>query len=80
MLLLRCDGDLAIAEVYAQQGALARRRWLDGDVLTYRWHGSRFYVRDESIVHDSFPYPPAFPTRASGDRILIDGLKVRGQA
>ncbi len=64
-LLVRRGADVnAIAAICAHRGGPLEEGTLDGEAVTFPWHGSRFSVRDGSIVHGPSAYPqPAFRAR-----------------
>ena len=73
VLLVRCGGDVAaIGAVCAHQGGPLEEGRLDGDVVQCPWHGSRFCVRDGSVVSGPSAYPqPAFAARVANGRVLV---------
>ncbi len=77
VLLVRHGGDVhAIAAVCAHAGGPLDEGTLEGDVVHCPWHGSRFCVRDGSIVNGPSAYPqPAFTVRIRGDRVVLAGPK-----
>jgi len=45
---------------------------LDGDVIQCPWHGSRFCVRDGSVVDGPATHPqPQYEARVNGGRIEV---------
>jgi nitrite reductase/ring-hydroxylating ferredoxin subunit len=74
LLVRRGDDVHAIAAICAHAGGPLDEGTLEGDVVRCPWHGSRFCVRDGSIVNGPTAFPqPAFKVRVSGDRVLLTG-------
>ncbi len=72
LLVRRGDDVAAIGAVCAHQGGPLEEGTLDGDVVTCPWHGSRFCVRDGSVVNGPSAYPqPAFAVRIVNGRIRV---------
>jgi nitrite reductase/ring-hydroxylating ferredoxin subunit len=74
LLVRRGDDVHAIAAICAHAGGPLDEGTLEDDVVRCPWHGSRFCVRDGSIVNGPTAFPqPAFKVRVSGDRVLLTG-------
>jgi nitrite reductase/ring-hydroxylating ferredoxin subunit/uncharacterized membrane protein len=75
VLLVRREGEIhAIAEVCSHLGGPLAEGQLQGDVIQCPWHGSRFCVRDGSVVDGPATHPqPVFETRLNEGRIEIRG-------
>ena len=73
MLLVRREGEIyAIGEVCSHLGGPLAEGELQGDVIQCPWHGSRFCVRDGSVVDGPATHPqPVFETRLNGGRIEV---------
>jgi nitrite reductase/ring-hydroxylating ferredoxin subunit len=64
----------AIAALCAHAGGPLDEGTLEGDVVRCPWHGSKFCVRDGSIVSGPTAFPqPAFKVRIAGERVLLAG-------
>ncbi|HEU4875805.1 MAG TPA: Rieske 2Fe-2S domain-containing protein, partial [Pyrinomonadaceae bacterium] len=64
VLLVRCEGDVcALAHTCSHLGGPLSEGKLEGDVVQCPWHGSRFNVRDGSVVDGPATFPqPRFET------------------
>jgi nitrite reductase/ring-hydroxylating ferredoxin subunit/uncharacterized membrane protein len=72
LLVRRGEHVDAIGAVCAHMGGPLEQGTLDGDVVTCPWHGSKFCVRDGSIVGGPTAYPePAFRVRVADGRIRV---------
>jgi nitrite reductase/ring-hydroxylating ferredoxin subunit/uncharacterized membrane protein len=73
VLLLRRDGRIhAIAETCSHMGGPLSEGKLEGDIVQCPWHGSRFCVRDGSVVDGPATYPqPLFETRVRKGEIEV---------
>ena len=80
VLLVRREGEIyAIGEVCSHLGGPLAEGELQGDVIQCPWHGSRFCVRDGSVVDGPATHPqPVFEARLNGDVLRCGpGRKVR---
>jgi nitrite reductase/ring-hydroxylating ferredoxin subunit/uncharacterized membrane protein len=75
-LLVRCEGEVcALAHTCSHLGGPLSEGKLDGDVVQCPWHGSRFNVRDGSVVDGPATFPqPRFETRVREDQIEIRSM------
>jgi nitrite reductase/ring-hydroxylating ferredoxin subunit/uncharacterized membrane protein len=73
VLLVRRGEEIhAIAEVCSHLGGPLAEGKLDGDVIQCPWHGSRFCVRDGSVVDGPATHPqPRFEARVNGEKIEV---------
>ncbi len=73
VLLVRREGGIyAIGEVCSHLGGPLAEGELDGDVIQCPWHGSRFCVRDGSVVDGPATHPqPRFETRLRDGKIEV---------
>jgi nitrite reductase/ring-hydroxylating ferredoxin subunit len=73
VLLVRREGQVfAIAEVCSHLGGPLAEGELQGDVIQCPWHGSRFCVRDGSVVDGPATHPqPVFDARVQDGRIEV---------
>jgi len=74
VLLVRCEGEVcAIAHTCSHQGGPLSEGTLEGDVVQCPWHGSRFNVRDGSVIDG----PATFPQPRLEVRTLDGQIEVR---
>ena len=75
VLLVRNGGEIyAIGEVCSHLGGPLSEGKLEGDVIQCPWHGSRFCVRDGSVVDGPATHPqPRLETRLHEGRIEVKG-------
>jgi nitrite reductase/ring-hydroxylating ferredoxin subunit/uncharacterized membrane protein len=73
VLLVRRGGEVfAIGEVCSHFGGPLAEGKLEGDVIQCPWHGSRFCVRDGSVVDGPATHPqPQFETRVNAGRVEV---------
>jgi nitrite reductase/ring-hydroxylating ferredoxin subunit/uncharacterized membrane protein len=73
VLLVRRGGEIyAIGEVCSHLGGPLAEGELQGDVIQCPWHGSRFCVRDGSVVDGPATHPqPVFEARVNAGRIEV---------
>ena len=73
VLLVRCEGDVcALAHRCSHLGGPLSEGKLEGDVVQCPWHGSRFNVRDGSVVDGPATFPqPRFETRVREGQIEV---------
>jgi nitrite reductase/ring-hydroxylating ferredoxin subunit/uncharacterized membrane protein len=73
ILLVRREGEIhALGEVCSHLGGPLSEGELQGDVIQCPWHGSRFCVKDGSVVDGPATHPqPVFETRLNGGRIEV---------
>ena len=76
VLLVRCEGDVcALAHTCSHLGGPLSEGKLDGDVVQCPWHGSRFNVRDGSVVDGPATFPqPRFETRVREGQIEVRSI------
>ncbi len=76
VLLVRCEGDVcALAHTCAHLGGPLSEGKLEGDVVQCPWHGSRFNVRDGSVVDGPATFPqPRFETRVREGQIEVRSI------
>jgi len=73
VLLVRREGDVcALAHTCSHLGGPLSEGKLEGDVVQCPWHGSRFNVRDGSVVDGPATFPqPCFETRVREGQIEV---------
>jgi nitrite reductase/ring-hydroxylating ferredoxin subunit len=72
LLVRRADGIHATGEVCSHLGGPLAEGKLQGDTIECPWHGSRFCVRDGSVVDGPATHPqPRFETRVNQGRIEV---------
>jgi nitrite reductase/ring-hydroxylating ferredoxin subunit/uncharacterized membrane protein len=73
VLLVRRGGEIyAIGEVCSHLGGPLAEGELQGDVIQCPWHGSRFCVRDGSVVDGPATHPqPRFEARVNAGKIEV---------
>lgn len=73
VLLVRREGDVcALANTCSHLGGPLAEGKLEGDVVQCPWHGSRFNVRDGSVVDGPATFPqPCFETRVREGQIEV---------
>jgi nitrite reductase/ring-hydroxylating ferredoxin subunit/uncharacterized membrane protein len=72
LLVRRGDEVFAIGEVCSHLGGPLAEGKLEGDMIECPWHGSRFCVRDGSVVDGPATHPqPRFEARENGGRIEV---------
>jgi nitrite reductase/ring-hydroxylating ferredoxin subunit/uncharacterized membrane protein len=73
VLLVRRGGEVqAIAHTCSHMGGPLSEGKLEGDVVQCPWHGSRFNVRDGSVVDGPATFPqPCFETRVRDGQIEV---------
>ncbi len=76
VLLVRCEGDVcALAHTCSHLGGPLSEGKLEGDVVQCPWHGSRFNVRDGSVVDGPATFPqPRFETRVREGQIEVRSI------
>ena len=76
VLLVRCEGEVcAIAHTCSHLGGPLSEGKLEGDVVQCPWHGSRFNVRDGSVVDGPATFPqPRFETRVREGQIEVRSI------
>lgn len=76
VLLARCEGQVcALAHTCSHLGGPLSEGKLEGDVVQCPWHGSRFNVRDGSVVDGPATFPqPRFETRVREGQIEVRSL------
>ena len=76
VLLVRCEGEVcALAHTCSHLGGPLSEGKLEGDVVQCPWHGSRFNVRDGSVVDGPATFPqPRFETRVNEGRIEVRSI------
>jgi nitrite reductase/ring-hydroxylating ferredoxin subunit/uncharacterized membrane protein len=76
VLLVRCEGDVcALAHTCSHLGGPLSEGNLEGDVVQCPWHGSRFNVRDGSVVDGPATFPqPRFETRVREGQIEVRSI------
>ena len=76
VLLARRGGEVcAIAHTCSHLGGPLSEGKLEGDVVQCPWHGSRFNVRDGSVVDGPATFPqPRFETRVRGGQIEVKSV------
>jgi nitrite reductase/ring-hydroxylating ferredoxin subunit/uncharacterized membrane protein len=76
VLLVRCEGEVcALAHTCSHLGGPLSEGKLEGDVVQCPWHGSRFNVRDGSVVDGPATFPqPRFETRVNEGRIEVRSM------
>jgi nitrite reductase/ring-hydroxylating ferredoxin subunit/uncharacterized membrane protein len=77
VLVVRRGGEVfAIGEVCSHLGGPLAEGQLDGDVVQCPWHGSRFCVRDGSVVDGPATHPqPQFEARMAGGRVQVRAIR-----
>jgi nitrite reductase/ring-hydroxylating ferredoxin subunit/uncharacterized membrane protein len=73
VLLVRRGGEIcAIAHTCSHQGGPLSEGKLEGDVVQCPWHGSRFSIKDGSVVDGPATFPqPCFETRVCEGQIEV---------
>ncbi len=73
VLLVRLGGEVcALAHTCSHLGGPLSEGKLEGDVVQCPWHGSRFNVRDGSVVDGPATFPqPRFETRVNEGQIEV---------
>jgi nitrite reductase/ring-hydroxylating ferredoxin subunit len=73
VLLVRRGGEIcALAHTCSHQGGPLSEGKLEGDVVECPWHGSRFSLRDGSVVDGPATFPqPCFETRVGEGRVEV---------
>lgn len=73
VLLVRCEGEVcALAHTCSHLGGPLSEGKLEGDVVQCPWHGSRFNVRDGSVIDGPATFPqPRFESRVREDQIEV---------
>src|SRR5690242_19019033 len=73
VLLVRCEGEIcAVAHTCSHLGGPLSEGTLEGDVVQCPWHGSRFNVRDGSVVDGPATFPqPRFEVRTREGQIEV---------
>jgi len=73
VLLVRRNGEIfAIGEVCSHLGGPLAEGKLEGETIECPWHGSRFCVRDGSVVDGPATHPqPQFETRVNAGKIEV---------
>lgn len=73
VLLVRCEGEVcAVAHTCSHLGGPLSEGTLEGDVVQCPWHGSRFNVRDGSVVDGPATFPqPRFEVRTREGQIEV---------
>ena len=76
VLLVRCEGEVcALAHTCSHLGGPLSEGKLEGDVVQCPWHGSRFTVRDGSVVDGPATFPqPRFETRVREGQIEVRSI------
>jgi len=76
VLLVRCEGEVcALAHTCSHLGGPLSEGKLEGDVVQCPWHGSRFNVRDGSVVDGPATFPqPHFETRVRDGQIEVRSI------
>jgi len=76
VLLVRCEGEVcALAHTCSHLGGPLSEGKLEGDVVQCPWHGSRFNVRDGSVVDGPATLPqPRFETRVREGQIEVRSI------
>lgn len=76
VLLARCEGEVcALAHTCSHLGGPLSEGKLEGDVVQCPWHGSRFNVRDGSVVDGPATFPqPRFETRVREGQIEVRSM------
>ena len=76
VLLVRCEGEVcALAHTCSHLGGPLSEGTLDGNVVQCPWHGSRFDVRDGSVVDGPATFPqPRFETRVREGQIEVRSM------
>lgn len=76
VLLVRCEGEVcALAHTCSHLGGPLSEGKLDGDVVQCPWHGSRFNVRDGSVVDGPATFPqPCFEARVRDGQIEVRSM------
>jgi len=73
VLLARCEGEVcALAHTCSHLGGPLSEGKLDGDVVQCPWHGSRFNIRNGSVVDGPATFPqPRFEARVRDGQIEV---------
>ena len=76
VLLVRCEGAVcALAHTCSHLGGPLSEGKLEGDVVQCPWHGSRFNVRDGSVVDGPATFPqPRLETRVREGQIEVRSI------
>ena len=76
VLLVRCEGSVcALAHTCSHLGGPLSEGKLEGDLVQCPWHGSRFNVRDGSVVDGPATFPqPRFETRVREGQIEVRSI------
>lgn len=76
VLLVRCEGEVcALAHTCSHMGGPLSEGKLEGDVVQCPWHGSRFNIRDGSVVDGPATFPqPRFETRVREGQIEVRSI------
>jgi len=77
VLLVRCEGEIcALVHTCSHQGGPLSEGTLEGDVVQCPWHGSRFCVRDGSVVDGPATHPqPQFEAQMVGGRVQVRAIR-----
>jgi nitrite reductase/ring-hydroxylating ferredoxin subunit len=76
LLTRRGEEIYAIGEVCSHLGGPLAEGKLEGDVIQCPWHGSRFCVRDGSVVDGPATHPqPALEARVKEGRVEVRARK-----
>lgn len=77
VLVVRREGEVcALAETCTHLGGPLSEGKLEGDVVQCPWHGSRFNVRDGSVVNGPATFPePRFESRVRDGQIEVRALE-----
>jgi nitrite reductase/ring-hydroxylating ferredoxin subunit/uncharacterized membrane protein len=77
VLLVRREGEIcALAHTCSHLGGPLSEGKLEGDVVQCPWHGSRFNVRDGSVVDGPATFPqPCFETRVREGQIEVRSVE-----
>jgi len=76
VLLVRREGEVcALANTCSHLGGPLSEGKLEGDVVQCPWHGSRFNVRDGSVVDGPATFPqPCFEARVREGQIEVRSI------
>jgi nitrite reductase/ring-hydroxylating ferredoxin subunit/uncharacterized membrane protein len=77
VLLVRRGGEIhALAETCSHLGGPLSNGKLDGDIVQCPWHGSRFSIKDGSVVDGPATFPqPCFETRVNNGQIEVRAMR-----
>jgi nitrite reductase/ring-hydroxylating ferredoxin subunit len=77
VLLVRRGGEIhALAEACSHLGGPLSNGKLDGDIVQCPWHGSRFSIKDGSVVDGPATFPqPCFETRVNNGQIEVRAMR-----